>query len=79
MDHVVLAEYRCHYDWRTHKVTNIREGMFFPTRFASPQEALIPLTPRESLIVYRPKPTVRSVQRPMPVQQLWLFELVQRA
>jgi hypothetical protein len=29
-EHVVLAEYRCHYDWRARKVTDIREGMFYP-------------------------------------------------
>ena len=57
----------------------MRDGVFYPTRFASPQEALIPLTPHESLIVYRPKPTGRVEQRPLPVQQLWLFELVQTA
>jgi len=79
LDHVVLAEYRCRYDWREHHVKEIRDGVFYPTRFASPQGTLIPLTPHESLIVYRPKPTVRLVQRPVSVQQLWLFELVQTA
>src|SRR5262249_54560574 len=29
-DNVVIAEYRCHYDWRTHKVHDIREGSFYP-------------------------------------------------
>ena len=61
------------------EVTNLRDGVFYPTRFASPQGTLIPLTPQESLIVYRPKPTVRLVQRAAPGQQLWLFELVQTA
>jgi hypothetical protein len=79
LDHVVLAEYRCRYDWREQKVKDIRDGVFSTTRFASPQGALIPLTPQESLIVYRPTPTMRPVQRPFPVQQLWLFELVQTA
>ena len=79
LDHVVLAEYRCRYDWREHHVKDIRDGVFYPTRFASPQGTLIPLTPHESLIVYRPKPTVHLGQRPVPVQQLWLFELVQTA
>src|SRR5438445_8467406 len=37
LDHVVLAEYHCHYDWREHKVKDIRDGVFYPTRFASPQ------------------------------------------
>jgi hypothetical protein len=79
LDHVVLAEYRCRYDWRAHHVKEIRDGVFHPTRFASPQGTLIPLTPHESLIVYRPKPTGRLGQRPVPGQQLWLFELVQTA
>jgi len=79
LDHVVLAEYRCRYDWREHHVKGIRDGVFYPTRFASPQGALIPSTPQESLIVYRPKTTERLGQRPVPVQQLWLFELVQTA
>ena len=61
------------------KVTDIRDGVFYPTRFASPQGSLIPLTPQESLIVYRPKPTACLVQLPFPAQQLWLFELVQTA
>jgi hypothetical protein len=30
------------------------DGAFYPTRFASPQGALIPLTPQESLVLYRP-------------------------
>jgi transposase len=79
LDHVVLAEYRCRYDWREHHVKEIRDGVFYPTRFASPQGTLIPLTPHESLIVYRPKLTRRLGQRPVSVQQLWLFELVQTA
>ena len=79
LDHIVLAEYRCRYDWREQHVKDIRDGVFYPTRFASPQGALIPLTPQESLIVYRPKPTGRLVQLPVPVQQLWLFELIHTA
>jgi Homeodomain-like domain len=79
LDHVVLAEYRCRYDWREHHVKEIRDGVFYPPRFASPQGTLVPLTPHESLIVYRPKPPVRLMHRPVPVQQLWLFELVQTA
>ena len=30
LDNVVLAEYHCHYDWRKHKVKDIREGCFTP-------------------------------------------------
>ena len=47
VDHVVLAEYHCHYDWREHKVTDIRDGVFYATRFASPQGSLVPVTPPE--------------------------------
>jgi len=79
LDHVVLAEYHCRYDWRAHKVTDIRDGVFYATRFASPQGALVPLTPQESLVLYRPKPMARQAQLPFPAQQLWLFELVKPA
>jgi transposase len=76
LDNVVLAEYCCHYDWRERKVKDIRAGAFYPTRFASPQGALIPLNPQEALVLYRPKPLMRQARLPFPVQQLWLFELV---
>jgi hypothetical protein len=29
-DHVVLAEYHCRYDWRYHKVQDIRAGLSHP-------------------------------------------------
>jgi hypothetical protein len=48
----VLAEYYGRYDWRDHQVKDIRGGVFYPTRVASPQGTLIPLTPQESLVVY---------------------------
>jgi hypothetical protein len=51
LDHVVLAEYHCRYDWRTRKVTNIGDGKFYPTRFASLQGSLLPLNPQESLVL----------------------------
>ncbi len=79
LDHVVLAEYHCRYDWRAHKVTDIRDGVFYATRFASPQGSLLPWNPQESLVLYRPKPLMRQVRLPFPAQQLWLFELVQTA
>src|SRR4029450_11456779 len=79
LDHVVLAEYHCHYDWREHKVKDIRDGMFYATRFASPQGSLVPLTPQESLVLYRPKPMARRAHLAFPAQQLWLFELVKTA
>ena len=76
LDHVVLAEYHCRYEWRTHKVTEIREGIFYPARFASPQGSLIPLTPQESLVLYRPQPLRHPARRAFSVQQLMLFALV---
>ena len=76
LDHVVLAEYHCRYDWRTHIVTDIRDGLFSPTHFASPQGSLIPLNPQESLVLYRPQALRRSARRAFSVQQLMLFALV---
>ena len=79
LDNVVLAEYHCRYDWRTHKVTALRDGVFCPTRFASPQGTLIPLNPQESLILSRPLPPRRPVGERRPLQQLLLFELVRHS
>ena len=76
LDHVVIAEYHCRYDWRRHKVTEIRDGIFYPTRFASPQGSLLPLNPQESLVLYRPRPLRRPARLPLPTPQLILFELV---
>lgn len=78
-DHVVLAEYHCRYDWRDHKVKDIQDGGFYPTRFASPQGTLLPLNPQEALVLYRPQPMMRQGPRPVLAQQLWLFELVHTA
>jgi hypothetical protein len=50
--------------------------MFYPTRFASPQSALIPLTPEDSVVVYRAKLPRRRAALLFPRQQLLLFELV---
>jgi transposase InsO family protein len=75
-DNVVLAEYRCRYDWREHQVQDIREGVFYPTRFASRQGRLIPLTPQDSLVVYRAKSPKRRMPHFSPPPQLLLFEVV---
>jgi hypothetical protein len=75
-EHVVLAEYRCHYDWRDRQVTGIREGVFYPTRFASSQGTLLPLTPQEFMVVYRARSSRRRARRRLPAQQLLLFEVV---
>jgi hypothetical protein len=76
LDNVVLAEYHCLYDWRTHKITGICDGVFYPTRFASPQGALLPLNPYEALVIYRPQARRRQMRKSSPIQQLLLFELV---
>jgi transposase InsO family protein len=76
LDNVVLAEYHCRYDWRKRKVTDLGEGVFYATRFVSPQGTLIPLTPQESLVVYRPQTLRRQVRKPFSTRQLVLFELV---
>jgi hypothetical protein len=75
-ENVVLAEYHCRYDWRNHQVTDIREGVFHPTCFASPQGKLIPLTPHDSVVVYRERPPRRQAPRVFPAPQLLLFEVV---
>ena len=75
LDHVVLAEYHCRYDWREHTVSDIRNGVFYATRFAAAQGSLLPLTLQEPLVLYRPKPMARQAQMPFPAQQLWLFKL----
>lgn len=73
VEHVVLAEYHCRYDWRSHHITDIRDGVFYVTRFAAAQGALIPVTPQNSAVVYRPKPTARPGPPLAHAQQLWLF------
>jgi hypothetical protein len=78
-DHVILAEYHCRYDWRDRKVKDIREGVCHHTRYASPQRALIPLTPQETLVIYRARASRRRGPRLAPARQLLLFELVQQA
>ena len=75
-ENVVLAEYHCRYDWQDRKVKTIQAGTFYPTRFASPQGALIPLNPQEALVVYRPRVLRLPGRRRFPRQQLVLFELV---
>ena len=75
-EHVVLAEYHCRYDWRDRHVKEIREGVFYPTRFASPQGRLIPLTPQDSLVVYRAKQPRRRASTAPLTPQLLLFEVV---
>jgi hypothetical protein len=78
-EHVVLAAYRCRYDWQDRHVKEVRGGMFYATPFASPQGSLIPLNGQESLVIYRPKPRRHQARLLFPAEQLWLFELVYTA
>jgi hypothetical protein len=64
------------YDWRERQVTDIRDGVLYPTRFASPQGALIPRNAQESLVVYRPQVLRRQARQFNSTQQLVLFELM---
>jgi len=75
-ENVVLAEYRCRYDWRDHQVKDIHSGVFYPTCFVSPQGTLILFTPQDSLVVYRPKARRRRPPRLAIMPQLLLFEIV---
>jgi hypothetical protein len=75
-ENVVLAAYRCRYDWRDRKVKDIREGLFYHTRFASPQGVLLPLMPQDSVVVHRARLPRRRVPRLPPAPQLLLFEVV---
>jgi hypothetical protein len=63
-DHVILAEYHCRYDWRDRRVKDVRPGVFHLTRFASSQGTLLPLTPHDSLVVYRTRARRRPPARP---------------
>jgi transposase InsO family protein len=75
-ENVLLAEYHCRYDWRDRKVKDIREGAFYPTRLAAPQGTLIPVTPQDSVVVYRANSARRRRPRRSLAQQLLLFEVV---
>src|SRR5438046_4962961 len=70
LDNVVLAEYHCRYSWRERKVTDIHDGVFYSTRFASPQGALIPFNRQESLVVYRPPSQRGQAHKAFPTRQL---------
>ena len=61
--------YYCRYGWRTCKVTEIRDGVFYPTRFTSPQSTLIPLTPQESLVLYHSQTRRRQARKSFSTQQ----------
>jgi hypothetical protein len=60
-DHVLLAEYTCHYALRTGTVTRLRLGHWHFSPFAArqAQEVLLERTPQDSVVVVRP-PVVRG-------------------
>jgi hypothetical protein len=74
LNHVVVAEYRCYDDGRKRHVTNIRDSVFYRTRYASSQGVLIPVTPQESLVLYRPQARGRRTRQVSSIQQLQWFE-----
>jgi hypothetical protein len=73
-DTVVLAAYHCRDDWRDQRIKDIRDGMWYTTRFASPQGTLMPLAPQDSRVVYHPIPASRRRRDRSQPQQLALFE-----
>jgi hypothetical protein len=76
VDNVLVAEYTCHYSWRTRCVTAIHNGVFYTTRFASPQGTLFPFNPQESTILYRPHTGGQQGRLVRTQQQLLLFEVI---
>ncbi len=78
-EHVVLADYHCRYDLREHQIKDIRDGVFYATRFASLQGELIPFNPQDALVLYRPQAQMRQARLPFPAQQLGLFEQMNTA
>ena len=70
---VVVAEYRCHYDWRVRKIQDIRSPVFYQTRFVSAQRALLPWSEQHWLVVYRPRQARRREPHARFTQQLPLF------
>ena len=72
-ENVILAEYRCRYDWRDQKVQDIRAGVLYPTRLAAVQGALLPLMPQDAVVVYRAKPPRRRAPHFPAAPSLLLF------
>jgi transposase InsO family protein len=80
-DHVLLAEYACHYDLRTGTVTRLRLGHWYPSPFAAQQAqgALLERTPQDSMIVSRPPAVRRPAAASLRAEQLGLFAAPQSA
>jgi transposase len=80
-DHVLLAEYACHYDLCTGTVTQLRLGQWYPSPFAARQVqgTLLERTPQDSLIVLRPPAVRQPAAFPLQAEQLGLFAAPQIA
>jgi transposase InsO family protein len=80
-DHVLLAEYSCHYDLRTGKVTRLRLGQWYPSPFAARQAqgTLLERMPQDSMIVSRPPAVRRPAAYPLQAEQLRLLAAPQIA
>jgi transposase len=80
-DHVLVAEYTCHYDLRTGTVTRLRLGQWYPSPFAARQAqgALLERTPQDSVIVVRPPAVRLPAAGPGQAEQLRLFVGPRRA
>ena len=80
-DHVLVAEYTCHYDLRTGTVTRLRLGQWYPSPFAARQAqgALLERTPQDSVIVVRPPAVRLPTAGPGQAEQLRLFVGPRRA
>jgi len=80
-DQVLLADYHCHYDLRTGKVTDIRMNQVYPSPFAARQAqgTLLERQPQDSIVVSRPQPVPRPAALPLQAAQLGLFEWIQSA
>jgi hypothetical protein len=80
-DHVLLAEYTCHYDLRSGTVTRLRLGQWYPSPFAAAQaqRILVERTPQDSQIVARPLVRRRPAAGPVRGKQLGLFAALHSA
>ena len=75
-DHVLIAEYHCHYDLRTGQVTHLRLGQWYPSPFAARQAqgALLERTPQDSMVrVASPLLCGGPTASPLRAEQLGLF------
>jgi hypothetical protein len=80
-NHVLLAEYACHYDLRTGTGTRLRLGQWYPSPFAARQAQgmLLERTPQDSRIVVRSPAVRRPTASPLRAEQLGLLATSQSA